>query len=226
MSLIIRVAVNPSAGDPDPSGPFSGPIWQEGGPQIAATGNLYQLLGLPNPPMLVFDATDNSFSKQYVPSNTQKCSAILSFYAPPGFDLKAIVTAGQYGGASPSAVLKAVGQYGTFDFQRSTAAQEILLSSIRGSPPPPMLLSGPTCTVPDSAEIVDHRALGYCYSNRFCAPLRPAFEAGNPPADQLPIRPRAIPTRTVRSRGRFGRKVGRRLRQGLLGHSACLILRR
>jgi len=48
---------NPSAGDPDPDGPFSGPIWQEGGPQIP-TGNLAELLGVPDPPILVFDNND------------------------------------------------------------------------------------------------------------------------------------------------------------------------
>ncbi|HVB57031.1 MAG TPA: RHS repeat-associated core domain-containing protein [Candidatus Acidoferrales bacterium] len=45
---------DPSAGDPDPDGPFSGPIWQEGGPQIP-TGNLAVLLGVPNPSPFIID---------------------------------------------------------------------------------------------------------------------------------------------------------------------------
>ncbi len=40
---------NPPAGDPDPNGPFSGPVWQEGGPQVPTTGNLAALLGLQMP---------------------------------------------------------------------------------------------------------------------------------------------------------------------------------
>src|SRR5262249_41458713 len=46
---------NPPAGDPDPDGPFSGPIWQEGGPQIAPTGNLAALLGLQMPSPFIID---------------------------------------------------------------------------------------------------------------------------------------------------------------------------
>ena len=44
-----RVGTDPNttAGDPDPSGPFSGPIWQEGGPQVPI-GNFAFLLGVPN----------------------------------------------------------------------------------------------------------------------------------------------------------------------------------
>ena len=46
---------NPPAGDPDANGPFSGPIWQEGGPQIPPTGNLAVLLGVPDPSLLIID---------------------------------------------------------------------------------------------------------------------------------------------------------------------------
>ena len=46
-------APNSPAGDPDPDGPFSGPIWQEGGPQIAP--GLAGILGLPDPSTLIID---------------------------------------------------------------------------------------------------------------------------------------------------------------------------
>ena len=59
------------------------------------------------------------FTKRYLPPNAQTCSAILQFYAPPGFNLDQIVAAGKAGGKNPFAALAAVGQYGTFDFQRS-----------------------------------------------------------------------------------------------------------
>lgn len=64
-------------------------------------------------------ANNPTFTKRYLPPNAQKCSAILQFNAPPGFDLNQVAAAGQTGGYSPSAALNAVGQYGTFDFQRS-----------------------------------------------------------------------------------------------------------
>ena len=56
--------VNPNpaagAGDPDPDGPFSGPIWQEGGPQIPL-GNWGFLLGKPDPQSpIIFNATEQS----------------------------------------------------------------------------------------------------------------------------------------------------------------------
>jgi hypothetical protein len=44
---------NPPAGDPDPDGPFSGPVWQEGGPQI--TPSLAGLI-LPTDPACEFGA--------------------------------------------------------------------------------------------------------------------------------------------------------------------------
>ena len=51
---------NPPAGDPDPNGPFSGPVWQEGGPQIAPTGNLAALLGLQMPSPFIIDNWTNN----------------------------------------------------------------------------------------------------------------------------------------------------------------------
>jgi RHS repeat-associated protein len=60
-----------------------------------------------------------TFTKRYLPQNAQTCSAILQFYAPPGFDLNAIVAAGKAGGLNPFTALAAVGHNGTFDFQRS-----------------------------------------------------------------------------------------------------------
>jgi RHS repeat-associated protein len=59
---------------------------------------------------------NNNFTKQYLPSNAQTCSAMLQFYAPPNFDLQAIVNAGYSDGLLGAN--GAVGQYGTFDFQR------------------------------------------------------------------------------------------------------------
>ncbi len=50
---------NPPSGDPDPNGPFSGPIWQEGGPQIP-TGNLAALLGLQMPSPFIIDNWTNN----------------------------------------------------------------------------------------------------------------------------------------------------------------------
>jgi hypothetical protein len=45
----------------------------------------------------------------------------LNFHAPPGFNLNAIIAAGQAGGVNPFAALAAVGHNGTFDFQRSSS---------------------------------------------------------------------------------------------------------
>jgi hypothetical protein len=72
------VAPCTDAGDPDPSGPFSGPIWQEGGPQIPITGNLYQILGLPNPLTLIFDANGPD-AQQLSPSTTSYGQCVQSF---------------------------------------------------------------------------------------------------------------------------------------------------
>jgi hypothetical protein len=57
-----------------------------------------------------------TFIKLRLPSNAQTCSAMLDFYAPPGFDLNKIVAAGRSGGLLGANA--AVGQCGTFDFQR------------------------------------------------------------------------------------------------------------
>jgi RHS repeat-associated protein len=63
-------------------------------------------------------ATKNvRFTKLYLPANAQKCSAMLQFYAPPNFNLQAIVNAGRSNGLRGAGA--AVGQYGTFDFQRA-----------------------------------------------------------------------------------------------------------
>jgi RHS repeat-associated protein len=51
-------APNAPVGDPDPNGPFSGPIWQEGGPQIAP--NLASLI-LPIDPGCEFGACGGGF---------------------------------------------------------------------------------------------------------------------------------------------------------------------
>jgi hypothetical protein len=59
-----------------------------------------------------------TFTRSYLPSNAQTCSAILQFPAPPGFDLNKIVKAGRAGGLLHAGT--AVGHSGTFDFQRVT----------------------------------------------------------------------------------------------------------
>ena len=57
-----------------------------------------------------------TFVKRYLPPNAQKCSALLQFYAPPNFNLQSVVNAGYANGLGGAGA--AVGQYGTFDFQR------------------------------------------------------------------------------------------------------------
>jgi hypothetical protein len=74
---------NTTAGDPDPDGPFSGPIWQEGGPQIPTTGNLYQILGLPNPPMLIFDANGSELDTSGINSPAVAGQCLADFYRSP-----------------------------------------------------------------------------------------------------------------------------------------------
>ncbi|MGH9690164.1 MAG: hypothetical protein ACRD4C_03530 [Candidatus Acidiferrales bacterium] len=60
--------------DPDPNGPFSGPIWQEGGPQIP-TGNLAELLGAPDAPGMIIDnwTTDQNGNVIGETPNEQLC---------------------------------------------------------------------------------------------------------------------------------------------------------
>jgi hypothetical protein len=55
-----------------------------------------------------------------VPANALLCRTRggAAFYAPPNFNLNAIVSAGRAGGWNPAAALSAVRHYGTFDFQR------------------------------------------------------------------------------------------------------------
>jgi hypothetical protein len=54
------------------------------------------------------------------PPGAIKCSAYgMTFLAPPGFNLGKIAAAGRAGGLSLGAMNGAVGQYGSFDFQRS-----------------------------------------------------------------------------------------------------------
>jgi hypothetical protein len=48
-----------------------------------------------------------TFTKAYLPPGAQNCSAILNFSAPPGFNLNAIIAAGQAGGLNPFAALAA-----------------------------------------------------------------------------------------------------------------------
>jgi len=73
-----------------------------------------------NPPTRV-PANNGSFTKTVLPEGpyTNVCrSGQVTFLAPASFDMSAIVAAGNAGGLSPSAANAAVGQYGTFDFQR------------------------------------------------------------------------------------------------------------
>jgi hypothetical protein len=61
------------AGDPDPNGPFSGPIWQEGGPQVPV-GNFAFLLGLPSySPFIINNWTDDNGSVVGEKPNEQLC---------------------------------------------------------------------------------------------------------------------------------------------------------
>ena len=57
------------------------------------------------------------------PPGAIACSAYgVPFLAPPDFNLRSIVAAGQRGGWNPFAGIAAVGHYGSFDFQRSVSS--------------------------------------------------------------------------------------------------------
>lgn len=61
----------------------------------------------------------------YVPWSALTCTSLSGwkFYAPRNFSLNKIVAAGRSGGQNPFATSRAVGYYGTFDFQRVRDAQ-------------------------------------------------------------------------------------------------------
>jgi RHS repeat-associated protein len=69
------------------------------------------------------NAANNGFTKLFLPGGFgtyQGCSVgDNSFYAPLSFDIAKIEAAGQANGLNPFALNANVGQYGTFDFQRS-----------------------------------------------------------------------------------------------------------
>jgi hypothetical protein len=68
-------------------------------------------------------ANNGSFTKAVLPEGpyTNLChSGQVNFLAPASFDFSAVVAAGNAGGVSPFAANAAVGQGGTFDYQRSS----------------------------------------------------------------------------------------------------------
>jgi hypothetical protein len=87
--------------------------------QFAATSPCYYVLANPcggqSPP-----SSNNGFTKLFLPLNANICFDNQNYlYAPPTFDINQIEAAGKVGGWSPWAMNAAVGQYGTFDFQRT-----------------------------------------------------------------------------------------------------------